>query len=94
VLEQNKKMSDKHAAELLINHSFRDWRDVLPSINVLTLVIAGEASVLPPKGVEWIARQIPGAENYTFTVEERGSHFLFFKNPEKFNSLVEEFVTK
>lgn len=94
VLEQNRKMSDKNAAALLTDHGFADWRDVFPRITVPTLMIAGAASVLPPVGVEWIAGQIPGAESYTFSVEEKGSHFMFWENPERFNEVVEWFVKK
>jgi pimeloyl-ACP methyl ester carboxylesterase len=94
VLSENEKMSDANAATLLIDHSFRDWRDVLPRINVPSLVLAGELSIFPAPGIEWVATQIPGAEHYTFSAEEKGSHFAFWENPDKFNSVVEGFVTK
>ncbi|KAM0230867.1 hypothetical protein ACHAPO_008923 [Fusarium lateritium] len=92
IMEQNKKMSDKNAGTLLIDHAFRDWRDVLPRINVPALVIGGEVSIFPHQGVEWVATQIPSAQHYTFSAEEKGSHFMFWQNPEKFNSLVRNFV--
>ncbi|KAF5620146.1 AB hydrolase superfamily [Fusarium sp. NRRL 52700] len=92
IMEQNKKMSDKNAGTLLIDHAFRDWRDVLPNINVPALVIAGELSIFPYQGVEWVASQIPGAKHYTFSAEEKGSHFMFWQNPEKFNSVVKDFI--
>jgi non-heme chloroperoxidase len=94
VLSQNKKMSDAHSGTLLIDHASKDWRDVLPRITVPSLVIAGAVSVFPAKGIEGVARQIPGAESYTFTAEEKGSHFMFWENPERFNQVVEAFVTK
>ncbi|KAI6753867.1 hypothetical protein HG530_013043 [Fusarium avenaceum] len=91
-LEQNLKISHKHAADLLVDHAFRDWRDVLPSIDVPALVIAGEVSIFPHSGVEWLASQIPDAKHYTFPAEEKGSHFIFWENPERFNSVVESFI--
>ncbi|KAK0641379.1 Alpha/Beta hydrolase protein [Cercophora newfieldiana] len=94
VVEQNKKMSDAHAAALLTDHSFRDWRDVIPRITVPTLVIGGEASLVPAAAIEWIAKQIPGAKAEIFTKAEKGSHFMFWENPEKFNAVVKEFVTR
>ena len=94
VMTQNRKMTDAHAAALFVDHSFRDWRDVFPRITVPTLVVAGAASLIPLPGVEWIARQIPGAQNYTFSVAEKGSHFMFWENSEKFNSVVKGFVTR
>jgi non-heme chloroperoxidase len=92
VLSENEKMSDANAATLLIDHAFRDWRDVLPRITVPTLVLAGELSIFPAVGVEWVASQIPGAQHYTFTAAEKGSHFAFWENPDRFNSVVEGFV--
>jgi len=94
VLAQNRKMSDANSAALLKDHALADWRDVLPRITVKSLVLAGEVSVFPPRGVEWVAGQIPGAERYTFTQEERGSHFVFWENPERFNAVVEAFLRK
>ncbi|KAF7555553.1 hypothetical protein G7Z17_g2064 [Cylindrodendrum hubeiense] len=93
VLSENKKISDKNAATLVIDHAFRDWRDVLPRIHVPSLVIAGEVSVNAAPGIAWVATQIPGGKSYTFTAEEKGSHFMFWENPERFNSIVEDFIT-
>ncbi|KAK4233780.1 AB hydrolase superfamily protein YdjP [Achaetomium macrosporum] len=93
VLSQNKKMSDAHAAALLLDHAFRDWRDVLPRITIPTLVLVGELSILPPSRIPWVATQIPGAQHYTFTAAEKGSHFMFWENPERFNSVVKDFLT-
>lgn len=93
ILSENEKMSDKNAAALLVDHAFRDWRDVLPRIDVSTLVIAGNASIFPPAGIEWVADQIPGAEHFTFSTEEKGSHFAFWENPDKFNAVVKDFIT-
>ncbi|KAF4455378.1 non-heme chloroperoxidase [Fusarium albosuccineum] len=92
-LKQNLKMSDKNAATLLINHAFADWRDVLPRIDIPALVISGDVSVNNATGISWAATQIPGAKRYTFTAEEKGSHFMFWENPERFNSIIEDFVT-
>lgn len=94
VLEQNRKMSDATSAALLRDHALNDWRDVLPRITKPSLVIAGEVSVFPPRGVEWVAGQIPGAERYTFSRGEKGSHFVFWENPARFNEVVEGFVRK
>lgn len=92
VLTENKKMSDKDAATLVIDHAFRDWRDVLPRIDVPTLVVAGAVSVNAAPGIEWVATQIPNAKSYTFSAEERGSHFMFWENPDRFNSVVGDFI--
>lgn len=92
VISQNKKMGDAHAGALLINHSFMDWRDVLPRITVPTFVIGGEVSIFPAAGTRWVAEQIPSAKSYIFSAAEQGSHFMFWQNPDKFNSLVKDFI--
>ncbi|KAK3308384.1 Alpha/Beta hydrolase protein [Chaetomium strumarium] len=93
ILSQNRKMSDAHAAALFLDHAFRDWRDVFPRITVPTLVLGGELSIGPPAEMKWIATQIPGAQHYIFTAAEKGSHFMFWEEPERFNSVVKDFLT-
>ncbi|KAJ4175557.1 hypothetical protein NW767_015383 [Fusarium falciforme] len=92
VLAENRKVSDKNAATLVIDHAFRDWRDVLPRINKKSLVIAGEVSINAAPGIAWVATQIPGGTAYTFTAAEKGSHFMFWENPDRFNGIVEAFI--
>ncbi|KAL1903468.1 hypothetical protein Sste5346_000095 [Sporothrix stenoceras] len=92
VIEQNKKMSDAHAATLLINHAFADWRDVLPRIDIPALILSGDASLNNATAIAWAASQIPGAQKYTFTVAEKGSHLVFWENPERFNQIIQDFV--
>lgn len=86
-------MSDAHAATLLINHAFADWRDVLPRIDIPALVLSGDASLNNATAIAWAATQIPGAQAYTFTVAEKGSHFVFWENPTRFNEIITDFVT-
>lgn len=93
VIAQNLKMSNENAATLLINHAFMDWRDVLPRIDVPTLIISGALSLNNATGINWAASQIPGAHAYTFTAAEEGSHFVFWQNPTRFNQVLQDFVT-
>ncbi|KAH8804404.1 Alpha/Beta hydrolase protein [Xylogone sp. PMI_703] len=86
------KVSPKHAATLLANHAAQDWRDVLPTINVPSLVIGAEGSLLNKEGTEYIAAHIPGAKLEIFKKEEGGSHFMYWENDKKFNQIVEEFL--
>ncbi|KAI0132850.1 Alpha/Beta hydrolase protein [Xylariales sp. AK1849] len=89
---QNEKTSDKIAIELLQDHASRDWRSVLPGINIPTLVIASAASVFASGQGAYIKSQIPGSQLVTFVKEDRGSHFMFWENPAKFNKTVERFL--
>lgn len=93
VLAENNKISDKHAATLLINHAFADWRDVLPRIDIPCLIISGDDSLNDASGIAWAATQIPDAKSRIFTSEEKGSHFMFWENPDLFNSVIEDFVS-
>lgn len=91
-LERSSLMSDESASALLRDHASKDWRDVLPRFDIPTLVVAAEGSVFPAEGVRWVSEQIPGARLVTFNKEEGGSHFMFYENPDKFNSAVEDFL--
>ena len=92
IMEQNSKMKAEHAATLLADLGNSNWRDVLPRINVPTLVIAPKASIYKSEGIQWVASRIPGAKYRTFSEEEKGSHFVFWENPDLFNQVVEDFV--
>jgi non-heme chloroperoxidase len=91
-IERNLMLPRKLAGTLLLDHAYGDWRDVLPRIDVPTLVIGGAVSMFPPTGMEWVAAQIPEAQVRIFSAEERGSHFMFWENPELFASTVREFL--
>ncbi len=91
-LEENLKLPRRYAARLLVDHSAQDWRDVIPRINIPTLVVGGRASFFNIKALEWIGAQIPGARVEIFDEHEGGSHFMFLENPEKFNQIVRAFI--
>jgi pimeloyl-ACP methyl ester carboxylesterase len=77
---------------LLWDHCAQDWRDVLPRIDVPTLVIGCEGSHVDPGSQRYIAEQIPGARLHVFGREVASSHFPFLENPAAFNAVVEEFL--
>ena len=92
IIDRNFTMPRPHAATLLYNHATQDWRDVIPRIDVPTLVVAVRVSLVPWKSQVWIRDQIPGAKLEIFEEDEGGQHFMFIENPEKFNRLVRDFV--
>jgi non-heme chloroperoxidase len=92
VVDQNLKMPRPYAARLLYDHATNDWRDVIPLIDIPTLVVGGKASLVGWKSQVWIGKQIPGARTEIFETEEGGNHFMFMENPEKFNRIVKEFM--
>jgi pimeloyl-ACP methyl ester carboxylesterase len=81
-------MPRRHAATLMLDHALRDWRDVIPSIRLPTVVVAGEASLFPVSSQEWISKQIPGSKLVVFEPDEGGSHFMCLENPARFAEAV------
>ncbi|MCD2189965.1 alpha/beta fold hydrolase [Actinomycetospora soli] len=77
---------------LLFDHCAQDWRDVLPRVDVPTLVLGCDGSHVAPSSQEYIADQIPDARLHVFSADEARSHFPFLENPERFNAVVEEFL--
>jgi non-heme chloroperoxidase len=92
VIKQNLKMPREYAARLLYDHATNDWRDVIPRINIPTLVVGGKTSLVGWRSQVWIGSQIPGSRVEIFEESEGGNHFMFMENPEKFNRIVKEFM--
>ncbi|MEU6980909.1 alpha/beta hydrolase [Streptomyces sp. NPDC046371] len=79
---------------LLFDHCAQDWRDVLPRIDVPTLVIGCEGSHVHPDSQRFVAERIPGARLHVFTADVASSHFPFLENPPAFNAVVEKFLAE
>jgi non-heme chloroperoxidase len=92
IIERNLTMPRQHAATLLYNHSTQDWRDLIPRIELPSLVVGGRVSTVPWRSQAWIAEQIPGARLEIFEEEEGGNHFMFIEGHDKFNDIVADFV--
>jgi len=92
IIERNLRLPRQHASTLLYNHCAQDWRDVIPRINISTLVIGGRVSLVPWKSQVWIHEQIAGSQSEIFEEEEGGQHFMFIENAEKFNQIVANFI--
>ncbi|KAK4496861.1 hypothetical protein PRZ48_011310 [Zasmidium cellare] len=91
-LERNLMIDSKSAATLLLDHVKNDWRDVLETINVPTLVVGATGSFCPMSALDYLVAHIPGARLVAIEKEEGGSHFMFWESPEKFNALVRRFI--
>jgi pimeloyl-ACP methyl ester carboxylesterase len=91
-LQQVTKMEMKNASALFVNHAGQDWRDVLSTITVPTLITGGELSIFNSEAIEWIANQIPGAKFRVFGKDEGGSHFMFWENADGFNEALTGFL--
>jgi len=89
ILDENYKMPAKYAARLAFIHWLTDWRDVMPTINIPTLLFCGRKSFIDWKAVVQNHESIAGSRLEIF--EERG-HFLFFEESGRFNKIVREFI--
>jgi len=61
------------AATLAYSNSHMDWRDLVPRIKVLTLIISGRASKIPWQSQDWIHGQIRGSQFEVFEEAEGGN---------------------
>jgi non-heme chloroperoxidase len=92
IIKCNMKLPRQHAATLLYNNCAQDWRDVIPRINIPTLVIGSKASVTPWKSQVWIHEQIPDSEIVLFEENECGKHLMFIEGAMKLNRAVSKFL--
>ncbi|KAK6212701.1 hypothetical protein LQW54_004968 [Pestalotiopsis sp. IQ-011] len=93
IWDQNQKMPSAAAAELFVDTMSRDWRDVVSTVDVPTLIVGGEASVLQEETPRWLHKQIPRSRLHLFGKEE-GGHFVFWESPESFNKVLYDFLRK
>jgi len=91
VIQLNLQFPRKASGDLIVNHVFNDWRDVIARIDLPTLVIGGESSLVPAVSQEWVAKTTGGAVEI-FRADEGGAHFMFMENPEKYNARVAAFL--
>ncbi len=92
IVQCNLKMPGNLAGTLMYNHWHMDWRDLIPRIDLPTLIISGRASMIPWKSQAWIHRQIKGSQFEVFEEAEGGQHFMFIENPEKFNRMIMKYL--
>ena len=92
LLAENLKLEMPFGARLLLDHIMQDWRDILPRVDVPSLVVGGEVSHVVPSSQEFNAAQIPRAKLLISTRAEGGAHFPFFEKPGPFASAIKEFI--
>ncbi|WP_019544781.1 alpha/beta fold hydrolase [Streptomyces sulphureus] len=76
---------------VMADHTRADWRDVLPTLDLPTLVlVARRDEVFDWRGPAWVGEHMPKARTVFF---EHSGHALFLDEPEKFNRIVTKFHT-
>jgi pimeloyl-ACP methyl ester carboxylesterase len=84
------KLSIGGTAAILFDQSLQDYRDVLPQIDVPTLVCWGRHdNLLPVSGAAHLGDHIPGAEVVIF---EESGHCPFIEESDAFNQTVARFA--
>lgn len=87
-LEESLKFPAQQCTFLLRNHVYTDWRDVIPTIDIPTLVIAARNSHVKVANNEWTHAHIAGSQYKLFET----AHMMFLEEPEAFNAAVAEFI--
>jgi proline iminopeptidase len=68
-----------------------DLINLLPTVNVPTLIIHGSFDPIPVEYPEYLHQQIPGSE---IVIIQESGHFPFIEQPEQFIAAVREFLQK
>jgi non-heme chloroperoxidase len=90
ILEEMAKVPPVVASTILCNQTFQDYRALLPSLDVPTLVCFGaDEKLTSPRAGEYIVAHMPQAELRVF---DRSSHMPFYEEPDAFNQVVEAFM--
>mgnify|MGYP004446099935 FL=1 len=73
------------------DYCYNDFTDVLPTIDVPTLVLSADSGIFPQglKQGQWVASQIPQGKFVGF---EEGGHMMFYLEADKFNEELSAFV--
>lgn len=87
-LEESLKFPPQQCTTLLLNHVYTDWRDVIPTITIPTLVIAAKDSHVKVANNEWSHAHIAGSQYRLFETR----HMMFMEEAEAFNNAVMEFI--
>lgn len=87
--KEYKSTRDKMMVRLLTSHLTNDWRDILPTIKVPTLILMGGKSHFASQLLwNWMNETIKGSQ---LEVIEEGGHGYYTSHPEIFNRVVKTY---
>lgn len=90
VYAETTKTSTGAAADVWFNMAYADFRSVLPSVDVPTLLAYGKRSKIFPGDLDqWMATQLPDAHVVPF---EQSGHAPFSEEPDAFNEALLGFL--
>lgn len=87
---ESSKLPTGPLSAILFDQTVQDYRDVLPTIDIPTLICWGQHDqLLPVSGAPYMRDHILGARLEVF---DNSGHCPFLEESEKFNQVVEEFI--
>lgn len=92
IVGENLKLPRHLASEYLWNCAPGDWRSVIGTIDLPTLIFSGRGSLVPWQSQEWTQKQITESQLNIFEPDDGGCHFMFLANPDRFNEAVLNFL--
>lgn len=88
----NMTLQQEMMSRLLNDHLGRDWRDVIPTIKVPTMIImGGKSHFASPLLWEWLNTNIKDSR---LEIIREGGHGFYDSHPEIFNNLALDFLKK
>lgn len=79
-------------AAVMNDHTVRDWRPLLPRLDVPALVMVAEKDgVFPDGGPEWAGEAMPRARTVRFA---ESGHMIFRDEPDRFVATVRDFISE
>ncbi len=82
----------EQADDLLWDHCPNDWRDVITSIRIPTLVVGAGASLVSPASRRWLTGEDPQGRIEVFEARDGGAHVMFVEDPERSPRVVLDFL--
>ncbi|MDD5591546.1 MAG: alpha/beta hydrolase [Dehalococcoidales bacterium] len=90
IFDEITRLPESVAGAILFDQTLQDYRPVLPSVNVPTLLCFGRDEKLYPVAAgEYLCRNLPDARLVVF---EESGHCPFLEEPERFNREVDRFI--
>ena len=89
---ENMTLQQDMMSRLLTDHLARDWRDIIPTIKVPTMIVmGGKSHFASPLLWEWLNKNIKGSR---LEIIQEAGHGFYDSHPDIFNSLVIDFLEK
>ncbi|WP_068144228.1 alpha/beta fold hydrolase [Rhodococcoides corynebacterioides] len=91
LFDEMSRMASSARNAVMADHTHHDWRDLLPGLTLPSLVVVGRHDrAFPWEAARFVADTVPNAR---FELFENSSHAVFLDEPEKFVSVVVDFLT-